>query len=128
MGKEEGLDNWNSKAEGNCERLHQLSNGRALLADGNVDAVERLGIVALGIDELLVDDGVDRHRGLASLTVANDQLTLAAADGHERVDRLEPRLHRFVDRLARNDTRGLDLDTLPRDVAGEGTLAIDGIA
>ena len=33
-------------------------------------------------DCLLVDDGVDGNSGLASLSVTNDQLTLASANGH----------------------------------------------
>jgi hypothetical protein len=49
---------------------------------------------------LLVDDRVERHGGLAGLTVADDQLALAAADGDHRVDGLEARLQGLVDRLA----------------------------
>ena len=49
---------------------------------------------------LLVDDRVDRHGGLAGLAVADDQLALAAADRHHRVDRLEAGLHRLRHRLA----------------------------
>ena len=37
---------------------------------------------------LVVDDRVDRDRRLAGLTVADDQLALATADRHQRVDRL----------------------------------------
>ena len=37
---------------------------------------------------LLVDDGVNGDGGLASLPVTDDQLTLATADGHKRVDSL----------------------------------------
>jgi hypothetical protein len=44
-----------------------------LLADRDVDA--------LNAGALLVDDGVDRDRGLAGLAVTDDQLALAAADG-----------------------------------------------
>ena len=52
---------------------------------------------------LLVDDRVDRDRGLAGLAVADDQLALAAADRHHRVDRLEAGLQRLLDRLAIDD-------------------------
>ena len=71
------------------EALDDLRDGRPLLADGNVDAVELLLLVVRLVVFALVDEGVDRHRALAGLTVADDQFALAAADGNERVDRLE---------------------------------------
>jgi len=61
--------------------LHQLGDGGALLPDGHVDAEERLGLVALVVDELLVDDGVDGHGRLAGLAIADDQLTLRTGGG-----------------------------------------------
>ena len=64
------------------EKAHDVGHGGALLADGNVDAVERLGVVTGLEDSLLVDDCVDGNSGLASLSVTNDQLTLASANGH----------------------------------------------
>src|SRR5882724_197244 len=109
------------------ELLDDLGHGRPLLADGDVDAIELLRFVAAGIDRLLVDDGVDRHRGLAGLAVADDQLALAAADRHQAVDRLEAGLHRFVHRLARDDAGRLDLDAHAGDV-GELALAVDRVA
>ena len=67
-----------------------LAIERLLLADRDVDALNARG--------LLVDDGVDRHRGLAGLAVADDELALAAADRHHRVDRLVAGLHRLATR------------------------------
>mmetsp|Transcript_64756 Transcript_64756/g.128016 ORF Transcript_64756/g.128016 Transcript_64756/m.128016 type:complete len:653 (-) Transcript_64756:1006-2964(-) len=107
--------------------LHELSDGGALLADGNVDAVERLALVTKSVDALLVDDGVDGDSGLARLTIADDELTLATADGHKRVHGLEAGLHRLMHRLARDDTRGFHLDTLPRHV-GDDALAVNRVA
>ncbi len=52
---------------------------------------DNVGIVVA----LLVQDGVQRQRGLAGLAVADDQLTLAAADGDHGIDRLDAGLHRF---------------------------------
>ena len=72
------------------ERLGHLCNGRALLADGDIDTDNVLA--------LLVDDGVEADRGLAGLAVADDQLTLAAADRDHGVDRLDAGLERHVDR------------------------------
>mmetsp|Transcript_17526 Transcript_17526/g.50909 ORF Transcript_17526/g.50909 Transcript_17526/m.50909 type:complete len:599 (-) Transcript_17526:209-2005(-) len=110
------------------QRLHELRHGGALLADGHVDAVEGLGLVACRVDGLLVDHGVDGHGRLARLAIADDKLTLAAANGHERVDGLKPSLHGLVHRLARDDTRRLHLDTLAGHLAGDGALAVDSVA
>ena len=41
------------------ERLDELCNGRTLLSDGDVDAIELLGLVSALVERLLVDDGVD---------------------------------------------------------------------
>src|SRR3546814_6816501 len=71
------------------ELLHDLRDGRALLADGDVDAVELLALIVARVDALLVDEGVDGYGGLAGLAVADDQLALAAADGDQGVDGLE---------------------------------------
>src|SRR5574337_996665 len=59
---------------------------------------------------LLVDDRVDRHRGLAGLAVADDQLALAAADRHHRVDGLQAGLHRLRHRLPCDHARRHLLD------------------
>ena len=64
------------------KEAHNVGNSGALLADGDVDAVEGLGVVTGLEDGLLVDDGVDSDGGLAGLSVTNDQLTLATADRH----------------------------------------------
>src|SRR5690606_23090994 len=67
---------------------------------------------------LLVDDRVDRDRGLAGLAVADDELALAAADGDHRVDRLDAGLQRLVHRLALHDAGRLELE-------GATTLRLD---
>ena len=76
------------------EPLHDLGDGGPLLSDGDVDAEELLLVVSGVVETLLVDDGVDSDGGLAGLTIANDQLTLATADGHQRVDGLDASLKR----------------------------------
>src|SRR3546814_12430499 len=90
--------------------LHELGDAGALLADGDVDAVELLRLVVALVDRLLIDDGVERDGGLAGLAVADDELALAAADRDQRVDRLEAGMHRLVHRLERDDDRRLHLD------------------
>ncbi len=59
------------------EDLHGTRDIRALLADRDVDAGD--------VPALLVDNGVDRNGGLSGLTVADDQLTLSAADRGKRM-------------------------------------------
>ena len=69
------------------ENLHDVGNGGSLLTDGNVDAVELLAVLGVGINEggLLVDDGVNSDGSLASLSVTNDELSLASANGDLRL-------------------------------------------
>ena len=86
---------------GLLEDLLDLDDGGHALADRDVDADQVLVLV--------VDDRVDADRGLAGLAVADDQLALAATDRDHRVDRLEARLHRLLDRLALDDAGRLEL-------------------
>src|SRR6187200_2404062 len=79
--------------------LEGAAHGRdrgALLADGDVDAAHLLVRVAAVPELLLVDDRVDRDRGLAGLAVTDDQLALAATDRGHGVDGLEAGLQRLV--------------------------------
>src|SRR6185312_11328041 len=107
--------------------LDDLRDGRALLADSDIDAIELLRFVAGFVDRLLIEKGIDRDSGLAGLAIADDQLALTAAHRHERVDRLEAGLHRLMHRFARNDTRRLHLDAGAGHVF-EWALAVDRIA
>ena len=74
---------------GVSETLDNLGNGGPLLSDGNVDAVQHLLRVSGIVETLLVNDGVNCDGGLSGLTITDDQLTLATADGHEGVDSLD---------------------------------------
>mmetsp|Transcript_14605 Transcript_14605/g.28280 ORF Transcript_14605/g.28280 Transcript_14605/m.28280 type:complete len:558 (-) Transcript_14605:55-1728(-) len=104
-----------------------LGDGGALLADSDVHTVELLGLISLTLVEgLLVDDGVDGNGGLTGLTITNDELTLATANGDEGVDGLETSLHGLVHGLTGKNTRGLDLDTVAA-VTLDGALAVDGL-
>src|SRR4051795_10602553 len=109
------------------QHFHELRHRRALLADRDVDAIQLDLLVPGGVERLLVEDGVERDRGLAGLAVADDQLALAAADRDQRVDRLEAGRHRLVDRFARNDAGRLDVDTLALGRLNR-PLAVDRIA
>ncbi len=100
------------------ERLHDLRNGRALLADGAVDADQ---VVLRG-----VDDGVERDGGLAGLAVADEQLALAAADGDHRVDGLDAGGHGLAHGLTVDDAGGETLDGEVL-VGVDGALVVDGL-
>jgi hypothetical protein len=66
-----------------AEDLHYVGDGGSLLADSDVDTEESLGVVGVGVVEggLLVDDGIDGDGSLSSLSVTNDQLSLASTNG-----------------------------------------------
>jgi hypothetical protein len=66
---------------GLLEDVTELADGGLLLADGDVDAVEFLGIIVVVEELFLVEDGVECDGGLTGLPVTDDQLTLASADG-----------------------------------------------
>ena len=108
-----------SIAPASCERPHHLRDRRLLLADRVVDADHVLAA--------LVDDRVDRDGGLARLAVADDQLALAAADRDHRVDRLQPGLHRLLDRRAIDDA-GRDALDRHRLLRHDRALAVDRLA
>src|SRR6185437_11117425 len=109
------------------EHLHELGDGRTLLPHRHVDTVKLDLPVVRGVERLLVEDGVERDRGLAGLAVADDQFALAAADRDERVDGLKPRRHRLVHRFARDDARRLDVHAGAR-FRLDRALAVDRVA
>src|SRR5437879_6557559 len=82
--------------------LDHLRDRRALLADRHVDTLHVLAA--------LIDYRIDRERGLAGLTITDNQLALPATDLDHRVDSLDSGLQRLLDRLPLDDPRGLDLD------------------
>src|SRR5271157_5025082 len=104
---------------GALQPLDDLRHGRTLLADRDVDAVDVL--------PALIDDRVDRNRGLADVPIADDQLALAAPDLEQRVDRLDPGLQRLLDRLAMNDAGRFELDSAPLGRL-DRTLVVDRLA
>lgn len=109
------------------QSLHDLRHGGSLLPNGDVNAVQLLLLVARIVEPLLIDDGVNGDGGLARLTIPNDQLSLTSTDRDERVDGLNPGLHRLSDRHAGDDAGRLDSDSGPLSSL-ESTLSIDGVA
>ena len=59
-----------------------VGDGRAFLANSDVNAVQGLGVVTSLEDSLLVEDSVDGDGGLAGLSITNDKLTLTTANRH----------------------------------------------
>jgi len=108
------------------EGLDELSDGGTLLADGNVDTVQLLGLVAGAVPALLVEHGVESDGSLTGLTVTNDQLTLTTADGHHGVDTLHTSLDGLVDGLAGQNAGGLELGTALL-LGVQGALAVNGV-
>ncbi len=98
---------------------HGLGHRGVLLPDGDVNALHALAG--------LVEDGVDGHRGLAGLAVADDQLTLPPADGRHGVDGLDAGLHRLAHGLAADDAGGLHLHAA-RLGGVDRALAVDRLA
>ena len=91
----------------------------AFLADRDVHADQVLAF--------LVDDRIDGDGGLAGLPVADDELALAAADRHHRVDRLEAGLHRLRHRFARDHARRDFFDDVGH-LGVDRSLAVDRLA
>ena len=65
------------------------------MANGHINAHHALA--------LLVQNGIQRNGGFAGLAVADDQLTLAAADGKHRVDGEQAGFHGLIHGLAVNN-------------------------
>ena len=76
---------------------------------------------------LLVDDGIDRDRGLTSLTVADDELTLTSSDRDHRVDSFDTGLKRGIYALTGNNAAG---NSLNLTIFGclDRAFAIDGLS
>ncbi len=98
------------------ERLDDLRDRGVLLPDRDVDADDAVA--------LLVDDRVERERGLPRLAVPDDQLALSAADRDHRVDRLDAGLHRLLDRLTSDDAGRDPLDRIEL-FRGDRPLAVE---
>ncbi len=97
---------------------HDVGDRRHLLADSHVDT--------LNARTFLVDDGIDRDRGLTDLAVTDNQLALASANRNHRIDTLQADLYRLINALAFNNARGDFLYRLHRGRI-DRAFAVDGI-
>ena len=80
-----------------AHRIDHPCHRRGLLPDRDIDADQ--------VARFLIDDRVDRDRGLAGRAIADDQLALAAAECEQRIDDQDAGLHRLGDRVALDDGR-----------------------
>ena len=76
---------------------------------------------------LLIDDGVQTDRGLAGLTVTDDQLTLTAANRDHGVDRLDTGLERHINGSTLDDARCGHFDRTAL-LGFDSALAVDRLA
>ncbi len=128
IGSRGGHDGGVLHGTGLFEALAHGCDGRTLLTDGHVDAAHLLLRVARLPVLLLVDDGVDGDGGLAGLAVADDELTLAAADRRHRVDGLQAGGQRFVDGMTVHNVRSLGFEDSTPFNALDFTQTIDRVA
>ena len=82
-----------------CSRTASIDPPTAdgLLADRDIDADQ--------VGPALIDDRIDRDRGLAGGAIADDQFALAAAEREQRIDGEDAGLHRLGDQFALDDRR-----------------------
>jgi hypothetical protein len=106
--------------------LDELSNGRTLLTNSDVHTVQLLGLVGTVVPSLLVQDGVESDGSLTSLTVTDDQLTLATSDRNHGVDGLETSLDGLTDGGTGQNAGGLDFSAASLSSV-DGSLSIDGV-
>src|SRR4051812_35011674 len=101
------------------ELAYDVCDRGGFLADRHVYAKEVLAF--------LVDDRVDRNRGLAGLAVADDELALAATYGNHGIDGLKASLNRLRHRLTCDHAGGDLLDDIGH-LGVDRPLAVDGLA
>ena len=101
------------------EYFHHLRHRRPLLPDRDVDADH--------VAALLVNDRVQRDRRLAGLAVPDHQFALAPADWNHCIDRLDPGLQGFFNRLPVDHAGSEPLDRIV-GFCLNGSFAIDGLA
>ena len=107
------------------EHLDNVGNSGSLLTNSDVDAVEFLDLIVEVEGMLLVNDGVDSNGSFSSLSITNNQFSLASSNWHQGIDGLESGLHGLVHRLSWDDTWGFEFDSL--SVVGlDWSSSIDG--
>jgi len=109
------------------QSLDQVGNSGPLLSNSYVDT-EQLLLNISGIKVcLLIDDGVDSDGSLSSLSITDDELSLAPSNGHESVDCLQSSLHRLVDRFSGDNSRGFDFNSFSL-LGVDWPVTVDGVS
>ena len=114
------------------QRFHDTGDVGLLLADGDVDAIERLVTLELALLSGFVllrlrNDGIHRDGGLACGTVANDKLTLAATNRDHGIDAHDAGLDRNGNGFTGDDARSQLLDGI-LGFALDFAFAVNGLA
>src|SRR4029434_4317989 len=112
---------------GFLQRSANSGDGRALLADRDVDAAHLLLRITAFPGALLVHDRVDCNGSLPGLAVTDDQLPLATADRDHGVDGLDPGLQWLIDSLPIHHTGGLQLERATLANVGDLAEPVDRI-
>jgi hypothetical protein len=122
--------------------LDELSDGRSLLSDSDVNTVKLLALVGTVVPLLLVEDGVNGDGGFTGLTITDDKLTLTTANlkvsrgfcgnlksthRNQGVDGLKTGLHGLVDGPTGENSRGLELSLGSADRL-DRSLAVNGVS
>ena len=101
--------------------IHYGSYRRAFLADGHINAIDRIpGEICLA----LIENGVDRYRSLAGLTVADYEFALTTADRNHRINGFEACLKRFGNRLTKDDSWSLPFKWHLTKISPDRTLSV----
>ena len=103
---------------GFVQSIDEQCHRRLLLTDSDIEALHSFAF--------LIDDRIDRNRGLAGLAVTDDQFPLSTSDRSHRVDGFDPGLHRLVDRMAFGHSRSDDFDGAT-NVGAHWSFAVHGI-
>ena len=103
-----------------------MCDGRPLLADSDVNAVELLGLVVAAVPSSLVQHSIKGNGCLSCLTITDDQFTLTTTNWHHGIDGFETGLDWLVDGSTGQNTRSFDLGT--NTSAGfDGAFSVDGV-
>jgi len=107
--------------------LQYLNDGGyrgSFLTNGYINAIYRITSLVVGT---LIDDGINGDGRLTCLTVADNQLALATANGYHGIDGFQTGLKGFLDGLTENHPGSL---AFKRHFGGgvlDGAFAIEGI-
>ena len=105
--------------------IYNVGNGRTFLTDSHINAINRIARFVVGT---LVNDGIQGNSRFTRLTVANEQLTLSATDRNHRIDSLQTRLQRLVNRLTEDHSRCLALQRHLIKLTADASFTVERFA